>query len=418
MKKEDILAKLPEDARNLIGIQERKDSWILEHPYIKDGNLYANVITAIEGLGGKQTGYFDKAMHYKIPKVAESGVKPDVVKYDKSKPPELGIDSQATYKELGNAIPSEPYDLKLSAEKLGKLCPVLLDKHGRVIDGNHRMKLDPKWPTVTLENIDTPVKRALARIASNFCRRTVDAEELTREITTLIAFGVKPQQIVELTGISRATIYRHMPEHLKDKVKSEAISEGIQKVQQVSRETSNITTQETSKPQVVCEGCHVGTREPVIWHSHQLCPECKIKADLNPEAFERKFKRGRLPPEEKKTKEFKPKESWEQRKAVMTPQHSKMERTQLIKLSNAGKTPETDREYCLLSTKPDFVFPNVFIYLDHKETHKNRKDQDDRLREMLAKKEGKRVVGIEYEGNSQQEEDRVFKEIMEALDRE
>jgi len=178
--------------------------------------------------------------------------------------------------------------------------------------------------------------------------------------------------------------------------------------------SSSITTQD--KPQVVCEGCHVGTREPVIWHSRTLCPECNRKALLNPEAFERKFPRNKIP-EKIEAKEIKPRsiEAWKDREAKMQPQHSKMERTQLIRLSNAGKTPETDREYCVLSTIPDFVFPNVFIYLDHKETHKNRKDRDDRLRELLAKKEGKTVVSIEYESNSQQEEDRVFKEIMEAL---
>jgi len=263
VRKEDILAKLPEDARNQIGIRETRDAWELEHPFIKDSNLYAEILNAIEGMGGKRTGYFDKAMHYEIPKVTESGVVPNVVKDDKSKPPELGIDSEPAYKEPENVVPSEPYDLKLSVEKLGKLCPVLLDKSGHIIDGNHRMKLDPKWPTVTLSNIDTPVKRGLARIASNFCRRTVDAEELTREITMLIGYGLKPKQISELTGISERTIYRHMPEHLKDKSYVELgkipkktpltrVSESEVVRKELTPVSSSITTQD--KPQVVCEG--------------------------------------------------------------------------------------------------------------------------------------------------------------------
>jgi len=419
VRKEDILAKLPEDARNLVGIAERKDFWILAHPYIEDSNLYANLLTAIEKLGGKMPGQWrDNAVHYEIPKGTESGVVPNVVKDDKSKPPDLGIDSEAAYKEPENAVPSEPYDLKLSVEKLGKLCPVLLDKNGHVIDGNHRMKLDPKWPTVTLSNIDTPVKRGLARIASNFCRRTVDAEELTREITMLIGYGLKPKQISELTGISERTIYRHLPEHLKTE-KAKAISEAMKEKSDIVRKeltpvSSSITIQD--KPQVVCEGCGVGTREPVIWHSRTLCPECNRKALLNPELMERKFPRNKIP-EKIEPRQIKSTETWTERKAVMSPQHSKMEQNILMKLQETEIRPiARDRSFCLQSTVPDFFFPNknLAVYLDGP-VHEGKEDRDDRLRELLAKRHGVHVVSIPYKTSGAGETERVFKEIMEAL---
>ena len=414
MDKQEILAKLPEDARNLVAIQERKDSWILEHPYIKDGNLYANVITAIEGLGGKQTGYFDKAMHYEIPKVVESGVTPNVVKQDTAPPPDL-------------SVPEQPYDLKLSAEKLGKLCPVLLDKNGRVIDGMHRMELDPKWPTLTLQNIDTPVKRSLARIASNFCRRTVEPEELTREITTLIGYGLKPKQISELTGISERTIYRHMPEHLKDKVKAEAgktKSEVLRDV--VPPVTTKPMTQDT-RQLVVCEGCHVGTRDPQIWHSRTLCPDCNRKALLNPELWERKFPRNRIPTKENaKIKEKIKKrveETWEQRKAHMHPSVSKMDEAIYLKLQQSKKLRELgyrvvfQKPYILTTSDVTLEKPGkeIPVFLDNIEIHKNRRERDKEIRGFLARRESVTPLSRDYERFSEKEIERLFKEIMEAL---
>jgi len=406
MNKEDILAKLPEDARNQIGIRETRDTWELEHPWIEDQKLYADIINAIEAMGGKRGTFWNNAMHYEIPKVTESGVTPNVVKDDKTPAPDL-------------SIPEKLYDLSKSVEKLGKLCPVLLDKNGHVIDGNHRMKLDPKWPTVTLSNIDTPVKRGLARIASNFCRRTVEPEELTREITMLIGYGLKPKQISELTGIGERTVYKHMPEHLKDKTKVEAGRAGgsAARVQQdsVPAVEQTVTTQET-RQLVECEFCNVGTSKPQIWHSHQLCPTCKIKADLNPEPFDRKFKRGRLPPEPK-AKEFKPTETWEHRKAIMQPQHSKAENKIVQKLRDANLGPViTERFFCAEGSIPDAYLPkyNAIIYVDGP-PHEGREDRDDLLRQKVADRNRVRVLPVKVKNDSDKETERGFNEIMEAI---
>jgi len=45
--------------------------------------------------------------------------------------------------------------LKFSSKRAGRLYPVLLDKHGNVIDGLHRLVADEKWPKITLENVET-----------------------------------------------------------------------------------------------------------------------------------------------------------------------------------------------------------------------------------------------------------------------
>jgi len=67
--------------------------------------------------------------------------------------------------------------LKVSGERAGRLYPVLLDKHGNVIDGMHRLTADKKWPKITIENIETEEQRLIARIISNVCRRHIPAKE-------------------------------------------------------------------------------------------------------------------------------------------------------------------------------------------------------------------------------------------------
>jgi ParB-like chromosome segregation protein Spo0J len=98
--------------------------------------------------------------------------------------------------------------LKFSSERAGRLYPVLLDKHGNVIDGIHRLTADKKWPKITIENIETEEQRLIARIISNVCRRHVTAKEKTAMLERLgeiyLNEGVKPgkiaYKIVEETG--------------------------------------------------------------------------------------------------------------------------------------------------------------------------------------------------------------------------
>jgi len=99
---------------------------------------------------------------------------------------------------------------------LGRLYPILKDKDGNIIDGNHRQNADPSWESVSVPYIDTPVKLELARLAVNFCRRTVEVPELKRIIKYLVNQGVSPKTISEQTGISRTTIYKYMPPEAKN----------------------------------------------------------------------------------------------------------------------------------------------------------------------------------------------------------
>lgn len=122
---------------------------------------------------------------------------------------------------------SEEYDIRQSEKDVGQLYPVLIDKKGRVIDGLHRLNIDPSWRTVTLENIDSEEKFLKARIISNLHRRTVPASEIRAWINDLAEVAVtehdiKPGRIsdwiAEGTGYDYKTVLRYLDEKYKSKI--------------------------------------------------------------------------------------------------------------------------------------------------------------------------------------------------------
>lgn len=46
-------------------------------------------------------------------------------------------------------------DLKASSQRVGRLYPILLDGHGNIIDGQHRLAADENWPKIRLEHAET-----------------------------------------------------------------------------------------------------------------------------------------------------------------------------------------------------------------------------------------------------------------------
>ena len=125
--------------------------------------------------------------------------------------------------------------LKVSGERAGRLYPVLLDKHGNVIDGMHRLTADKKWPKITVENIETEEQRLIARIISNVCRRHIPTKEKTEMLGRLgeiyLNEGVEPgkiaYKIVEKTGMSYTWVMKYLPEKFKDSTQAERRSGSV-----------------------------------------------------------------------------------------------------------------------------------------------------------------------------------------------
>jgi hypothetical protein len=113
--------------------------------------------------------------------------------------------------EQGNELS----ELKISSARVGKLYPVLLDRHGNIIDGKHRLEVDENWPKVRLEYIETDRQLLLARFVSNVCRRLVSSKEksilLAQLGEALLKEGIVPRKIpfkiAEETGMSYARAF-------------------------------------------------------------------------------------------------------------------------------------------------------------------------------------------------------------------
>jgi very-short-patch-repair endonuclease/predicted transcriptional regulator len=293
----------------------------------------------------------------------------------------------------------ESYDLTRSARKLGQLYPILKDKRGNIIDGFHRQNADPDWATVTVESVDSDQKLELARLATNFCRRTLKEPEFQNKLKFLIGkCGMKPEEIAEQTGISERTIYRYIPQELKPK--GEAISEGMKK------QLTSVSSSSNIQDMVECSNCHMGKHPNEIKEidGKPYCLKCAPFAKARPAE--------NIP---NGVRLEKPSETWAYRKAQMSPQHSKMEEAILQKLDEAGIRPVvTDRSFCLASTTPDFYFPtlNLAVYLDGP-VHEGKEDRDEELTDLLEKRHQVRVCRIKYSAMSDKEQTRILQEIKE-----
>jgi len=113
--------------------------------------------------------------------------------------------------------------LSQSASVIGKLYPVLLDKYGNLVDGQHRLEADPSWPKIKIPSIETEEQRILARLVTNVCRRSVSAEEKTRTLRELghiyLEKGVRlsdlARELSKRTGMSYRWVMKYAPEELK-----------------------------------------------------------------------------------------------------------------------------------------------------------------------------------------------------------
>jgi hypothetical protein len=306
------------------------------------------------------------------------------------------------------------YNLAKSKKALGPLYPILKAKDGSIIDGFHRQNDDPDWASITVEAIDTPVKLELARLAANFCRRQMPATEFQNRVAFLVKSGLKVSEIAEQTGISETTIRKYEPQELKDQVKAGAGRQGGISATQ-ARQTVKI--QDT----VQCDRCHVSTSTPIEWHNHKLCQSCYGKAEADPDGFNGYFTAVNKKPEPHvvlTTDTPRSLDSWETRKAQMSPQHSKFEGLVIASLIEAGvRELVQDRRFCILETVPDIYLPsqNLAIYLDGEAVHANKQDRDEQLRDLLAKRTGLKVHSYTYDSASEKEVERVTKEILSIV---
>jgi len=95
-------------------------------------------------------------------------------------------------------------DLERSEKTVGQLYPVLRDARGRVIDGYHRLDVNPEWKSVTLYNVKSEEDRLIVSAHVNLGRREISRDEKVRIVNDLAEIyyqqGLRPDVIKEVIG--------------------------------------------------------------------------------------------------------------------------------------------------------------------------------------------------------------------------
>jgi hypothetical protein len=397
---QDVAGYTEKEVQEKFVIKETETEWIIRALGYLDGKSWNVLLTAVtEKGGGYEKDQTTKTAIFHLPK-ADSALEPVVTT---SKPDEV--------KEQGE------YALSKSIHgKLGQLVPCLEDGEGVIFDGVHRKKINPNAWTVKLDHIKTPVDRAMARMTVNFCRRHYTSEEMEDDIGLLIGAGYTVQQICEVTGISERTVYRYMPQQLKDEKKVEAgqsksvlppVTTNLKPQDTLQSSPALVRTQQEMAAQIVdCEVCGrpMDRSKGSIVGGKIVCPKC---AGKNKQPLK----------EPEPQTPGKPKETGEFRRAQMHPQKSKLELAVIQELQAEGLPLETDQEFCIQKTVPDAVLKlkdrTVAIYIDNVATHEEGNERDEWLRSQLEKLYGFDICVVQYKSDSQEEREKAKETIRE-----
>jgi DNA-directed RNA polymerase subunit M/transcription elongation factor TFIIS len=175
---------------------------------------------------------------------------------------------------LDEASESDEYFIAKSVGQIGHLYPVLKDAQGNVIDGVHRLNIDSKWPSRTVEEVKDATQLVIARLIANVCRRTVPREEKTewlRQIATLT--GRTPRQIAENLPVSYNWVMKYIPDEFKERPGQGPMEYPVtRRVTESQKPVARLATQAIS-----CARCGTATNEPVHLEGKFYCALCAEK---------------------------------------------------------------------------------------------------------------------------------------------
>jgi ParB/RepB/Spo0J family partition protein len=274
----------------------------------------------------------------------------------------------------------------------------------------------------SLSNVDAIV----AQLTENLQRKDLTEEEKSTAVATLKKeTGWNVKQIAEHLKKGERWVYKYLPSELKGPEPEQLAKGRIESQESLdsarralsSKSQDTVKSQDTAQPEipqriqretlnelVECANCHMGFHisKATVVDDKYYCPQ---HADQAKPPLKQGFTRASSIA----------KDSWEHRKAQMSPQHSSMEQAILARLSGKALNVMTDFEFCLQKTTPDFWFPDkrIAVYVDGP-VHVGREDRDEALRELLRKRHGVNVVTVAYVADTETERERVFNLIMEA----
>lgn len=122
--------------------------------------------------------------------------------------------------------------LQSSHKKYGQLYPILVDAEGNIIDGFHRIKVNPNWEKRKLDWVKTDVDRIKIGMIANFDRREITTEEITKKLGELAQLtGWDAQKIGEELDRSYTWVIKYLPQKFKNKQMSELATRRVANIE-------------------------------------------------------------------------------------------------------------------------------------------------------------------------------------------
>ncbi|MCJ7506114.1 ParB/RepB/Spo0J family partition protein [Candidatus Bathyarchaeota archaeon] len=181
---------------------------------------------------------------------------------------------------------TEDFNIPYSYKQIGPLYPILVDREGNIVDGKHRLAVDPNWRKEIVPWIQSRKDLLMARIHANLHRRIVPKEERQREFTEYanilhadgVAIGELPSTLAELIGFGEGYVRNLLPPTLKLKIRSDAGKKAkfahlqVGKTQPESLPDAKVPLTEEGFAKTVREAPS-GSIDLTAWS----CPQCKAE---------------------------------------------------------------------------------------------------------------------------------------------
>jgi ParB/RepB/Spo0J family partition protein len=330
---------------------------------------------------------------------------------------------------------SDLTELTRSIEKVGVIEPIIVrpKANGKyeLVAGDRRIKASKcaglkEIPGLVRELSDE--EAFVFQVSENLQRTDLTDKEKTNLVVYCAEkYKWKPKEIAQKLSMGVDWVYTYLPSQYKDQVKAEAGKAGGEATQEERKVLDAVkqTVKTQDKPQFVqCSCCPMGTYSPQDWKGKPVCPSCYVKLSQGEITLKEPVAIVEKPSVE--VHEYKPKETAEQRKAVMSPGVSKMDEAVFLALQqnevlrSAGWKFEFQKRYCIKRVRSDVTAfrgdVEQPLFLDG-EVHIGREERDEENRGLLARRlKIPEVYAFSYEGAySDAKRDEIVAKIVEKL---
>lgn len=317
--------------------------------------------------------------------------------------------------------------LKKSLNAVGPLYEAIVSEDGEVLDGKHRLEVDPNYPKKQVP-AQTKLRKILIRMHAHHRRRVPREEtqamllELAQELEKT---GMPKEDIstelAKLLPYTESWIRQLLPLEYKKQEKVEAAKVGAQLIAQ--KVEARLTEYPTYRLRgLTCPYCGLGTFDPKEWRGQKVCSRCYDRLERGEISLEPPKPKPKLVEEtpkpliEKRVYEP-PKMPGEWRERMQAPV-SRMDNWVRDELQRRGISIRSQEPICIKSVVPDVIVEKgdkpICVFLDGP-VHVKRALADEENRELLAKR-GFRVLELPYDAYTEEQKQLLIAEILAVIE--